>query len=186
MDRGAWWATVCGVTKSWTQLKRLSKRLYKYIVVRNDFRTQGCHLTKVWLLSFLYNLLGPFCLLSISIYLSIFNFSPILESFLLRLIHWSCFPFLLLLLSHPCIGNLLLSPSIISTMSLHLQTFHVIFSTESLSQGLLWYLEEYKVGILTWVKETTHCCLLTSSIFNYPDKWNTKLIWWLFFKVFTF
>ena len=49
----------------------------------------------------------------LSIYLSIFNFSPILESFLLRLIHWSCFPFLLLLLSHPCIGNLLLSPSII-------------------------------------------------------------------------
>ena len=145
MDRGAWWATVCGVTKSWTQLKRLSMRLYKYIVVRNDFRTQGCHLTKVWLLSFLYNLLGSFCLLSISIYLSFFfNFSPILESFLLRLIHWSCFPFLLLLQSHPCIENLSLSPSIISTMSLHLQTFHVIFSTESLSQGLLWSLEGYR------------------------------------------
>ena len=24
MDRGAWWATVCGVTKSWTRLKTLS------------------------------------------------------------------------------------------------------------------------------------------------------------------
>ena len=24
MDRGAWWATVHGVAKSWTQLKRLS------------------------------------------------------------------------------------------------------------------------------------------------------------------
>ena len=24
MDRGAWWATVHGVTKSWAQLKRLS------------------------------------------------------------------------------------------------------------------------------------------------------------------
>ena len=24
MDRGAWWATVHGVTKSWTRLKRLS------------------------------------------------------------------------------------------------------------------------------------------------------------------
>ena len=23
MDRGAWWATVCGVAKSWTGLKRL-------------------------------------------------------------------------------------------------------------------------------------------------------------------
>ena len=24
MDRGAWWAVVCGVTKSWTRLKQLS------------------------------------------------------------------------------------------------------------------------------------------------------------------
>ena len=27
MDRGAWWATVRRVTKSWTQLKRLNKTL---------------------------------------------------------------------------------------------------------------------------------------------------------------
>ena len=24
VDRGAWWAAICGVTQSWTQLKRLS------------------------------------------------------------------------------------------------------------------------------------------------------------------
>ena len=24
MDRGVWWATICGVTRSWTRLKRLS------------------------------------------------------------------------------------------------------------------------------------------------------------------
>ena len=28
MNRGAWWATVHGVTKSWTQLKRLSMHIY--------------------------------------------------------------------------------------------------------------------------------------------------------------
>ena len=28
MDRGAWWATVHGVPKSWTQLKRLSNNSY--------------------------------------------------------------------------------------------------------------------------------------------------------------
>ena len=28
MDREAWWATVHGITKSWTQLKRLSTRAY--------------------------------------------------------------------------------------------------------------------------------------------------------------
>ena len=30
MDRGAWWATVHGVTKSWTQLKQLSPHHRKY------------------------------------------------------------------------------------------------------------------------------------------------------------
>ena len=29
MDRGAWWAKVHGVTKSWTGLKRLSMRALK-------------------------------------------------------------------------------------------------------------------------------------------------------------
>ena len=29
MDRGAWWATVHGVTKSWAQLKRLSMHTHK-------------------------------------------------------------------------------------------------------------------------------------------------------------
>ena len=28
MDRGAWWATVHSVTKSWTQLKRLSTQTF--------------------------------------------------------------------------------------------------------------------------------------------------------------
>ena len=28
MDRGAWWATVHGVTQSWTQLKRLSMHMF--------------------------------------------------------------------------------------------------------------------------------------------------------------
>ena len=32
MDRGAWWATVHGVTKSWTQLKGLSTHTYKETV----------------------------------------------------------------------------------------------------------------------------------------------------------
>ena len=28
MDRGAWWAIVCEVAKSWTQLKRLSMHIW--------------------------------------------------------------------------------------------------------------------------------------------------------------
>ena len=40
MDRGAWWATVHRVTKSWTQLKR-------YSVAENEERaiplSEGCH-----------------------------------------------------------------------------------------------------------------------------------------------
>ena len=28
MDKGAWWATVHGVTKSWTRLRRLSSMSY--------------------------------------------------------------------------------------------------------------------------------------------------------------
>ena len=31
MDRGAWWATVHGVTKSWTQLKGLSTHTSRYL-----------------------------------------------------------------------------------------------------------------------------------------------------------
>jgi len=34
MDRGAWWATVRGVTKSWTWLKRLNNK-------NNGITTQG-------------------------------------------------------------------------------------------------------------------------------------------------
>ena len=30
MDRGAWWATVHGITKSWTELKRLSTHAHPY------------------------------------------------------------------------------------------------------------------------------------------------------------
>ena len=30
-DRGAWWATVHRVTKSWTRLKRLSTQIYPVI-----------------------------------------------------------------------------------------------------------------------------------------------------------
>ena len=33
MDRGAWWATVRGVTKSWTGLKRLSTSIAFPVVV---------------------------------------------------------------------------------------------------------------------------------------------------------
>ena len=32
MDRGAWWATVRRVAKSWTQLKRLSTHAKQYIL----------------------------------------------------------------------------------------------------------------------------------------------------------
>ena len=31
MDRGAWWAMVCGVSKSWTQLKQLSIHIHTLI-----------------------------------------------------------------------------------------------------------------------------------------------------------
>ena len=33
IDRGAWWATVHGVSKSWTGLKRLSMDVCKYLQV---------------------------------------------------------------------------------------------------------------------------------------------------------
>ena len=33
MDRGAWWATVHGVTKSWTQLKQFSTHTYTYMYI---------------------------------------------------------------------------------------------------------------------------------------------------------
>ena len=50
MDRGAWWATVCRVTKSWTQLKPLTHTLthltiyicvyiYVYVCVYNNYIT---------------------------------------------------------------------------------------------------------------------------------------------------
>ena len=43
MDRGVWWATVHGVAKSWTRLKRLSMHtcvyklynVYKYIISKH-------------------------------------------------------------------------------------------------------------------------------------------------------
>ena len=45
MDRGAWWATVHGVAKSWTQLKRLSmhaEQLKRYLrIYQGEFQ-------KVW------------------------------------------------------------------------------------------------------------------------------------------
>ena len=41
MDRGAWWATVHGVTKSWTRLKQLSmhafKIMFQFSVAGKDF-----------------------------------------------------------------------------------------------------------------------------------------------------
>ena len=33
MDRGAWWATVYRVTKSWTQLKQLSMHACPYLAL---------------------------------------------------------------------------------------------------------------------------------------------------------
>ena len=39
MDRGAWWATVCRIAKSWTQLRQLSmhlEELYLYIAMNGD------------------------------------------------------------------------------------------------------------------------------------------------------
>ena len=38
MDRGAWWATVHGVTKSWTQLKQLSMQAQITLVIRKSNR----------------------------------------------------------------------------------------------------------------------------------------------------
>ena len=38
MDRGAWWATVHGVTKSWTQLKQLSTQAQITLVIRKSNR----------------------------------------------------------------------------------------------------------------------------------------------------
>ena len=40
MDRGAWWAMVHGVTKSWTQLKRLSTHAWKDQVKQNVIHIQ--------------------------------------------------------------------------------------------------------------------------------------------------
>ena len=34
MDRGAWWATVHGVAKSWTQLKQLSRHAKRKYLLR--------------------------------------------------------------------------------------------------------------------------------------------------------
>ena len=36
MHRGAWWVTVCGVTKSWTQLKQLSTHIHVFITDQNN------------------------------------------------------------------------------------------------------------------------------------------------------
>ena len=43
MDRGGWWATVCGVTKSQTWLKQLSKQAFKKINEREGWRDYFGH-----------------------------------------------------------------------------------------------------------------------------------------------
>ena len=40
MDRGAWWATVHGVAKSWTQLKQLSIRAFMHACNLHSFLSQ--------------------------------------------------------------------------------------------------------------------------------------------------
>ena len=50
MDRGAWWATVCGVAKSWTRLKGLSMHTRGQDSVLSLLRAQGstpCWGTKI-------------------------------------------------------------------------------------------------------------------------------------------
>ena len=55
MDRGAWWATVHGVTQSWTQLKQLSSSsnsiLEAWLSVNCDNRGEERTLLSVWLVS---------------------------------------------------------------------------------------------------------------------------------------
>ena len=40
MDRGAWWATVHGVTKSWTQLSDFTFHIYTSIYILGDYTHQ--------------------------------------------------------------------------------------------------------------------------------------------------
>ena len=40
MDRGAWWATVHGVTKSWTQLSDFTFHIYISIYILGDYTHQ--------------------------------------------------------------------------------------------------------------------------------------------------
>ena len=47
MDRGAWWATVHGVKKSWTQLKRLSLHVPDY-TRRMGMSTYWQFLETIW------------------------------------------------------------------------------------------------------------------------------------------
>ena len=45
MDRGAWWATVHGVAKSWTQLKRLSSNSSSILIYKvecSNLPGEGC------------------------------------------------------------------------------------------------------------------------------------------------
>ena len=46
MDREAWWATVHGVTKSWTQLKQVSTTHYIYIPNRRPLNTSSTGLSE--------------------------------------------------------------------------------------------------------------------------------------------
>ena len=40
MDKGDWWATVHGVTKSWTWLEQLSTHAHKCLLYKNLFTLQ--------------------------------------------------------------------------------------------------------------------------------------------------
>ena len=45
MDRGAWWAAIYGVAKSWTRLKRLSSSSSQYFCVGNPMDKRACWAT---------------------------------------------------------------------------------------------------------------------------------------------
>ena len=48
MDRGAWWATVSGIARSWTQLKRLSSSSSRLVIT---FLSRSKRLLILWLQS---------------------------------------------------------------------------------------------------------------------------------------
>ena len=62
-DRGAWWATVHGVTKSWTQVKQLSKQAYMYVYLIHFAvhlkQTQHCKSTKFQWKNYLKTMVTP-------------------------------------------------------------------------------------------------------------------------------